>query len=245
MDRVCLTVAISVLVAGCHSLGEHHADRDPSTLAAPVAAQPHVSDGLNDITVEGKSSVQLAIARLHEQNGQAARAMNVYREVLKRSPDCAEAMWRLAVLHDLQDAFDKSEPFYVAALEIAPELADLRCNFGYSLYFQNRWDEAESQLRESLRLNPDHRRARTNLGLVLARSGRSDEAFDEFRKAGCTPSQAHANVAYADCLRGALPRALEHYETALQLDPQSDTAKAGQREVVHMLTEASVASVDQ
>ena len=243
MKWICLTLAICVSVAGCSSLRERFADRKPS--AAPATTGPNLDDGLDDITAEGKSSVQLAVARLHEQNGQTAQAMNVYREVLERSPRCSEAMWRLAVLYDLQDAFDKSEPYYLAALELTPELADLRCDFGYSLYFQNRWDESEAQLREGLRLNPDHRRARTNLGLVLARSGRSDEALDEFRKAGCTPSQAHANVAYADCLRGALPRALEHYETALQLDSQSETAKAGQREVVYMLTEASVASVDQ
>jgi len=243
MKRICLTLAICISVAGCSSLREQFADRNVP--AEPSTTGANLGDGLDDITAQGKSSVQLALARLHEQNGQTAQAMNVYRAVLERSPDCAEAMWRLAVLHDLQDAFDQSEPYYLAALEFAPELADLRCDFGYSLYFQNRWDEAESQLRESLRLNPDHHRARTNLGLVLARSGRSEEALDEFRRAGCTPSQSHANIAYAGCLRGELTRALEHYEAAVQLDPQSETAQAGQREVVHMLTEASVASVDQ
>ncbi len=242
MIRVGLTLAMCVLAAGCHSIEESQADR--SHPSVPSTPQPEVEDTSSVITAEGKSSVQLAVARLHEQNGQTSQAMHVYREVLERSPGCAEAMWRLAVLHDLQDAFDKSEPLYLAAIEFAPRLTDLRCDFGYSLYFQNRWDESEAQLRECLRLNPDHRRARTNLGLVLARNGQSDEALAEFRRAGCTPSQAHANVAYADCLRGALARALEHYETALQLDPQSETAKAGQREVVYMLTEASVASVD-
>jgi Tfp pilus assembly protein PilF len=243
MRQVNLIFVVCGMITGCQHLEEGSVDQNHP--AAPAVTQHNADNAPSDITAEGKTSVRLALARLHEQNGQTERAIHVYGEVLNQSPKCVHAMWRLAVLHDLSDAFEKSEPHYLTALELDPDNANLHCDYGYSLYLQNRWTEAESQLRHSVRLRPDHGHARTNLGLVLARTGRSEEALGEFRKAGCTPSQAHANVAYSDCLRGELQRALEHYETALQFDPQSDTAKSGQREVVHMLTEASVASVDQ
>jgi Flp pilus assembly protein TadD len=67
---------------------------------------------------------------------------------------------------------------------------------GISFARQGRWDEAEASLRCAVGLKPDHRRAHNNLGLVLARTGRGTEALVCFRNAGCSPTDAHTNLAY-------------------------------------------------
>jgi Flp pilus assembly protein TadD len=92
---------------------------------------------------------------------------------------------------------------------------------------QKRWPEAEVSLRRALELQSDFPRARNNLALVLARTGRLPSAHQEFVKAGCTPAEAHSNLAYTFLLDQNWREAQHQFDLALAADPNTEPAKKG------------------
>jgi Tfp pilus assembly protein PilF len=177
------------------------------------------------------ADVQIAYARTLEKRGETGEALTSYTEALKQDPNRADALDRLAVLHDRQGKFEEAERLHRQAVAAQPRNADIQCNWGYSLYLQGRWAEAEGSLRQALAADPGHGRAHNNLGLVLAHAGRQEEALAEFRRGGCSEAQAHSNLAFGLTLEGCWPEARQHYEAALTADPSSEPAKKGLREL--------------
>src|SRR5262249_45181445 len=173
------------------------------------------------------ADVQVALGRTLERRGEEEQARAAYAEAVKQDPKRADALVRLAVLSDRQGHFQESEQLYRRALAACPTDADLYCNRGYSLYLQQRWEEAEQSLRQAIALRPDHLRAHNNLGEVLARTGRQAEALEEFHRAGCSPADAHANLALGLMLAGDWPEARQHYERALAANPSAPSARKG------------------
>jgi Flp pilus assembly protein TadD len=177
------------------------------------------------------ADVQIALGRTLEKRGAVEQAMGVYLQALQNDPSRADAVARLAVLHDLQGDFAASAPLYSKALAAQPTNADLHCNHGYSLYLQQRWPEAEAVLRRALALAPEHARAQNNLGLVLAQTGRHTEALEAFWKAGCDEADARSNLAFVLTLQKRWPEARREYEQALAVAPRSTNARRGLEEL--------------
>jgi tetratricopeptide (TPR) repeat protein len=105
---------------------------------------------------------------------------------------------------------------------------------GVSLSLLGRSEEALTQFRHALELNPRYLEALIHQGLVLSELGRAAEAEEAFRRAAesVTPSTTglpapvaarlanqHAELADAYAEAGALSRAIEQYERALELGP--------------------------
>jgi tetratricopeptide (TPR) repeat protein len=112
--------------------------------------------------------------------------------------------------------------------------ADVHHLIGVSLSLLGRADEALAQFERALDLNPRYLEALIHQGLVLAELGRRAEAEDSFRRAteSVAPPAAglpapvaarlanqHAELADAYAEAGALARAVEQYERALELGP--------------------------
>lgn len=207
------------------------------TPAEPVA-EPSAALGQSQV-----ADVQFALARTLEARGQGRDAIPIYAEAVKNDPRRADGWVRLAVSSDKEGLFAESAGYYQKALALEPTNADTYCNLGYSLYLQQRLLDAEAALRRAIELKPDHQRAQNNLGLVLARSGRGPEALDAFRRAGCTPADAHANLAYGLTMNGALPDARAQYEQALALDATSTAARKGLGELAAYAPKAATKPV--
>jgi tetratricopeptide (TPR) repeat protein len=171
------------------------------------------------------------MARSLEKRRDSNAALNAYLEALKQNPDRADASLRVAALLDQQGKFQEAQEYYRRVQIAQPQDPDLHCNLGYSLYLQNRWPEAEATLRQAIALNPDHQRARINLGLVLVRLGRGEEALAEFRKAGCSQTEAHLNLAFGLTLDNRWAEARGLYEQVLAADPSSASARRGLQEL--------------
>jgi tetratricopeptide (TPR) repeat protein len=112
--------------------------------------------------------------------------------------------------------------------------ADVHHLMGVSLSLLGRPDEALVEFGRALALNPRYLEALIHQGLVLSELGRMREAEESFHHAAesVAPSSAglpapvaarlanqHAELADAYAEAGALARALEQYERALELGP--------------------------
>ena len=112
--------------------------------------------------------------------------------------------------------------------------ADVHHLLGVSLSLLGQSDRALGELGRALELNPQYVEALIHQGLVLNELGRTDEAQDAFGRAAehlakptaglPTPVAAqlanrHAELAETYAAAGALSRAIEQYESALELGP--------------------------
>ncbi len=152
--------------------------------------------GVENVSPSGAADVHYGLGRSLEADGDLDRAMQAYRESIRRDARRADAPLRLAILLDRQGRFAESALLYEAALKASPGNAEVFCDRGYSLCLQGKDAEAEVALRQAIAKRPDLARAHNNLGLVLARAGRVDDALNEFRKAGCPEAEARLNLAF-------------------------------------------------
>jgi tetratricopeptide (TPR) repeat protein len=112
--------------------------------------------------------------------------------------------------------------------------ADVHHLIGVALSLLGRPEEALVQFARALELNPRYLEALIHQGLILSELGRSREAEEAFRRAAesvAPPSEGlpapvvgrlanqHAELADAYAEAGALGRAIEQYERALELGP--------------------------
>lgn len=166
------------------------------------------------------ADVHLALGRTAEQQKDWPAAMTVYRQLLDADPKHPEATHRLAILHDRQREFEQSSQWFQKALKLKPGNPDLFCDIGFSLYSQGRYTEAEVNFRQAIEVKPDHARAHNHLGLVLAQQGEREAAFAAFRRANCSPAQAHTNLAVILALNNHAEDARAHLQSAHQhLEP--------------------------
>ena len=112
--------------------------------------------------------------------------------------------------------------------------ADVHHLLGVSLSLLGQRDRALTEFARALELNPRYLEALIHQGLVLYEMGREAEAEDSFRRASANVSPAsnglsapvaarlanqHADLAEAYAEAGALERAVEQYQRALELGP--------------------------
>lgn len=227
--RLIVLACLMATLGGCQTPGGLSSVRFPwsKTAARAQHAPPPPPVETKPLTPEQKIDVQMAFARGMERQGRTDEAKKIYLEIVKSSPQQAEAHHCLALLYDRQGECRTAEPHYQQALRLAPENAAAHCDLGYSYYVQQRWAEAEEHLRRAIALDADLRRAHNNLGLLLARTGREAEAFAAFAKAGCSEAEAHANAALALSLAERWDDARRYYQRALALDPNLKPAQQG------------------
>jgi Tfp pilus assembly protein PilF len=198
--------------------------------ASPTPPRPPgITEPTPELSSQQAAEVHVGLGRSLEKRGDLNQATAAYLEAQKRDPGCLDACLRLAVVYDHQGKFQDSAAQYAKALKLGPKNPDVYCDLGYSLYLQKRWAEAESNLRRAISLKADHSRAHNNLGLVLARTNRLDDAAAQFREGGCKPADAYVNVAFALTLDRKWEEAKLQYQHALAVDPSSQPAHDGLR----------------
>jgi Flp pilus assembly protein TadD len=120
-------------------------------------------------------------------------------DVLSRAHTPEDPNWRIlsaqgAVLDQL-DRHDEARQYYASALKIAPEEPSVLSNLGLSYALSKDLPKAEEILRRANGRADADPRTRLNLGLVVGLQGRVAEAKG-IVKAGLSPGEATANVAY-------------------------------------------------
>jgi len=225
---VAATAVLVLLFSGCQKSHNLFGNLWPPVARSKRPARPApAAEPSIELNLEQKADVEMAMGRSLERKGRIDQAIKVYRDVIRKDDRRGDAYHRLAVLYDKKGDSKESARCYREALKRTTDCAELYADFGYSCYLRRRWGEAEANLRKALRLDGELTKARNNLGLLLARTERPEEALSEFRRAGCSPSDAHTNLAFAMVLDERWDEARREYELALDADPSSPAAQEG------------------
>jgi tetratricopeptide (TPR) repeat protein len=237
-------------VTGCKSVGRE-AEPPPKAAGAVSEAQPAAekmpriasrSEGdpavkrtsyQRKITNEQRYNVHLELAQFQESQENFELALNEYQQALeaceshvpqRNHAQQALAHRRMGAALDRLGRFEQSEVHYKTALKLSPNDPKVWNDAGYSYYIQSRWADSLRALKTADSLDPNNSRVLTNLGLVLAATGKTDEALAAFTRAGGN-AVGHTNLAYILAAMGKEDLALQHYQKALQDQPDLAPAK--------------------
>jgi len=156
------------------------------------------------------------------QAGDPATAAQLCRELLKRQPRQAEAVYLLGVIAQDAGQVEQASAQYRQAALLVPDNAVFRNAFGESRLLLGNQAEALASFREALALRPTYARAHNNLGRVLhARGdlGSAQASFAEAIRLEPRYATAHNNLGAVVQAQGQLDAALAHFRQALTLQP--------------------------
>jgi Flp pilus assembly protein TadD len=165
---------------------------------------------------------QFESGRLHHQAGRLAEAEKIYREILAREPDHAEALHSLGVLAVQSGHPATGVELIRRAAGICPANAVYQCNLGNALTEIEQMEEAIICYREAVSLRSDSAEVYYNLGVALQRNGQLEEAIDSYRQAvriDPDSAQAHYNLGIALKDMRRLDEAIESYRQVIRLKP--------------------------
>lgn len=118
-----------------------------------------------------------------QQAGDLPGAETLYRQVLQADPRDLNALFRLAVVCQIQGRAAEATPLYQQLLTLQPGSVQALNNLGLTLATLDRLDEALTACQEAVRLRSDCAEFHNNLGTVLNTMGRLDQAAEAFRRA--------------------------------------------------------------
>ena len=170
--------------------------------------------------IDPNSMLQQGLAL--QNQGELARAKEIYGAVLKKHPKYFDALNLLGTLEAQTGNFGAAVELLGRALKIDPSVASAYNNRGSALMELNRPDEALACYDKALRLKPDYARAHNNRGLALVELQLFQEAVDSYNKAlALKPDYAEAynnrGIALVDLKR--LNEAVASYDKALAFKP--------------------------
>ncbi|ACG74134.1 Tetratricopeptide TPR_2 repeat protein [Anaeromyxobacter sp. K] len=241
-------VALLALCA-CAGAGSRSRPLDEARLAVARAMVEH----------RAWNDALLALDRYHASAGPCAESLTLrgvalrergvheearadFEHALRLDGRWAPAHAALAVLHDVDGAYDEGERHHRKALELAPRNASYWNDYGFALFARGRNDKALQALRKAVELEPTLRRARTNLGFAYARAGDFTRASQQFDLAE-PPAEARNNLGVAYEAAGLLAPAYDAYLAAVRADPGLARARANLADVARSLGRALPADV--
>jgi tetratricopeptide (TPR) repeat protein len=115
------------------------------------------------------ATLQKAMA-LH-QGGEIERAMQLYREVLTKEPEQADALHLLGAAHWQKTELDEAEKLIRRAIAVWGKEAAYFADLGGVLNQKNAIDEAITAYKMALKLDPHHKNARNGLANAYGRKG--------------------------------------------------------------------------
>jgi Flp pilus assembly protein TadD len=189
-------------------------------LLRAVASTPAARRGLSAVLV-GAGACGLVLLTVW-RNAQYGTPIEMWRDVILRSPRNARAHSNLA--HLLIDAgrIAEASPHAARAVDLAPSYAHARNNLGVVLRTQGKPEAAIRQFDEALRIDPDYADAYNNRGLAWTDLRRFEEGIADYERAlklRPLSAEVHGNLGNAMLLQGKLPEAIHEYGIALRLAP--------------------------
>nr|XP_026500284.1 UDP-N-acetylglucosamine--peptide N-acetylglucosaminyltransferase 110 kDa subunit-like [Vanessa tameamea] len=151
------------------------------------------------------------------------RAVAVYLQSLKLTPNNGIIHGNLACLYYKQGLIDLAIDTYREAIELQPNFPDAYCNLANALKEKGHVHEAEECYNKALYLCPTHVDTLNNLGNVKREQGKIKEATKLYLRAlEVFPNFAatHSNLASLLQQQGKFREALFHYRQAINIQPR-------------------------
>lgn len=165
-------------------------------------------------------------------------ALDIYLEVLDRSPGGHNVQFKTGFLLQLLGRDSEAEEHYRVALEYYPGSEETHYNLGVICLRQERYAEALEWLSRAVNLAPDNALFQLDYGEALFRSGYTDKAMSVFRHAAeLDPSlaRAHFNLGLAATRQGDAATSETAYRRALELNPEYAEAHHALAACLHAL----------
>ena len=125
-------------------------------------------------------TLQLAVQ--HHRANRLEEAQQLYRQVVEKQPDHAEALYNLGMLAIQLGQPETAEELLSAALQVQPDVK-ICFSLGNLRSCQQQYPEATKAYRQALALRPDSLPIYNNLGYALQQQGLFDEAVNCYQKA--------------------------------------------------------------
>jgi len=179
------------------------------------------------VTTQLESSVDFAQAVREHQAGALDEAARLYKAILARTPDHADALRLFGMLHHQRGDSAAGERLVRQAIAIAPENAKAYDNLALVLHGREAREEALAALDRAIALNPQSEASHFNRAVLLGELGRAADAIDSYRASiALNPRNAVAHHGLSGVLlkQGDAEGALRHAEECLKLAPRDATA---------------------
>jgi Tfp pilus assembly protein PilF len=143
----------------------------------------------------------------------------------------AEAQRLFAEAYQLQMAgrIDEAIARYQESIACHPT-AEAHTFLGWTYSFQDRLDEAIAECKKAIAVDPDFGNPYNDIGSYLLKQGKLDDAIPWLERAIEAPRYEprhfpHCNLGRVYWAKGMLVRAIEEFERALAIDPESRFAR--------------------
>jgi Flp pilus assembly protein TadD len=168
----------------------------------------------------GTAKDYLARGRARLDEGRLNEAIRELSRAVSLDARLAEAHNLLAVAYDRKGLPERARESFERALDHEADAQTLN-NLGYSLYLSGNYRAAITRLKRAAKLAPSDERIWNNLALAQSRLGKYDDAYKSFARSG-GEYQGRLNVAAMLERAGREGEAIEHYEAARRVQPQSE-----------------------
>jgi len=186
--------------------------------------QMHLAENPND----GFSHAYLALSYI---------GLNKYEKALESAqrsvsliPDTAFALYVLSRSYVHLDNFKEALNASEQVLRLAPDDADFLNNHGVILTGLKKYNEALTILNRALEIEPEHAGCKQFKSIILRQLGRFKEAdllADEALKNDPEDAHGFAVKGWSALDAGKPEESLQHFKSAVMLDPNSEYAKSG------------------
>ena len=176
--------------------------------------------------------------------GDLNTAARLYRQVLAQTPDNADALHLLGVVHHQRGEYAAAVELMSRAVALRPDMAEYYVNLAEAQRALGHGDRAVACCEMALRLHPDHFGALHNLGVALQSLGRHAEAVEPLRRAvQLQPDAAPILNSLGCALRqlGQSDEALTHFQRAAELAPNDAVAQSNLGQMLLNLNRAEAA----
>jgi len=169
------------------------------------------------------------LARIHENNGETALAVDMIVKQLEKDPQNATFANYLGQLYRKQDRYDKAISLYQNFLNKDPGNESIIYSLGVAYFYNGQEDKSIETMRSLLSVNPEHADAMNFIGYTYTEKGVNlDEAEKFIRKAmQLSPDSGYIvdSLGWLYYQRGDYDKALEYIKQASDMSSEDPAIK--------------------